>query len=303
MGIEFNEGGHAWEGTETVLRRRGHVILARGDPEQALFPENRIGLLRAAYSQDHGGDETQRILGDNAWQRYVDLYGRNSFRKMLRWLVVSPERAANKDELAAIAGRRADEYVEYLEALGVIAVDSEVVRLARPLRSMGPSLEQYVRWLCSMELRGHAEWGVGLEGVAHGDFDVIAWLPPTVVYFECKAGAPADIEADSLRQMLRRTEDLSPDLTILVVDTEDDISPVCEKFLAPPAPSVRVLLQPDAGGIHYGVFKHWPVYAVNARPSILTQLRRCCGTSTRWAGGGNGRKAPGKGLRGRIFSK
>ena len=123
-----------------------------------------------------------------------------------------------------------------------------------------------------------------MEGVGSGDFDVIAWLPPTLMYVECKAGAPADISQADLKQVLLRTADLAPDLVVVLVDTESDLAPVATKlgsaqhklhkaarveFYIPPS------LLPDFGGIYFGLQEHWPIYVAGGKPNLLSQLRWC----------------------------
>ncbi|HEV2109651.1 MAG TPA: hypothetical protein VGR16_15440 [Thermomicrobiales bacterium] len=150
------------------------------------------------------------------------------------------------------------------------------MRLLRSIHDLGTSLEHYIAQLFMYEFRGHAMWGLSLEGVQNGDVDVVAWLPPTLVYIECKSGLPADIAAAELSQTLRRTLDLAPDLSIVLVDTESDLSPVCSKLASVPSgPSAPLVGQRDFGGVHFGHYEHWPIYVAGAKPSLLSQLRWC----------------------------
>jgi hypothetical protein len=277
MPLEFNEGGYAWEGVETVLRRRGHVIAKRGDPAKALFDQHKFTHAAIAYEHAHGVTEAHRVVGRRVHERYTEMYGRTELRRMLPLLLASPDRAIGKSELERVAGRRCEQDLEYLTAVEVVAVEADQVRLLSQITDLGPSLEQYIRMICNTELRGHAEWSISLEEVGSGDFDVIAWLPPTLVYVEYKATTPNNVEANALRQMLLRTRDLGPDLTILVIDTDYDIASIVGKISRSETNKIGVHLSPllNVKGIYQGLFRHWPIYAMNAKPSILTQIRRC----------------------------
>src|SRR5262249_19836949 len=125
------------------------------------------------------------------------------------------------DDLGKIAGAKASEYVERLASLGVVEMVAGGVRLARHIDNIGPSLEFYVAVVCMEELGGTAIWGVKLEGLpAGGDYDVLASLPPVLVYVELKTSEPAAVKDDELRCFLQRSEELSPDLAILLIDTD-----------------------------------------------------------------------------------
>lgn len=283
--MEFNEAG-AWvfETVETVLRRRGHVVARTGEIQETLFPEEQLAPILHSYMEQHPGEFTTTLFGPEPVQRYMEFFGRTGVRKMFRQLVFHHDHARPAQELATIAGKRFENAMAFFEALQVLERDVETVRLLRKVPDLGKSLEHYIAKLCLYELRGTAIWGVSLEGVSSGDFDVIAWMPPILAYVECKSGAPADITQSDLQQVLRRTTDLAPDLAIVLVDTEDDIGPVAQKlrsaeisllptlqpeYFLPPTP------QPDFGGIHFGMHQHWPIYVAGGRPSLLAQLRWC----------------------------
>jgi hypothetical protein len=156
------------------------------------------------------------------------------------------------------------------------------VRLTRPIDNIGPSLEHYVAVLCEHELRASAGWGVKLEGIIPGgDYDVLAWLSPLLMYVECKTGAPDAIEDKSLRHFLQRTHILAPDLAVLLIDSDqplDDfvsrrIDPIIHKAVDSLDPEWRAITaQPEFPGILWG---HQRIYVTNSEPSIITQLRRC----------------------------
>lgn len=164
----------------------------------------------------------------------------------------------------------------------------EGLLLTRSVDNIGPTLECFVADICRRELAGSSEWGVVLEGLpSGGDFDVLAWLPPLLVYIECKSSRPSEIGAEELRAFLQRHQELSPDLTILLVDTDSSVQSIAEKLTDVVTPVLRKLDgQPSAwrpsepvlkpSQTFRTVFYGWPgISLINTRPSITTQLRRC----------------------------
>ncbi len=274
----------SYETVETILRRRGHLPVATGDVGDLLFPEERLGdLPKEALTVSPGIRE-----------RYHELFGRASFRKVARQLIIRRGSPCSLDDLCRIAGAETDRYVAFLEELQVVEQGLDGLRLTRDVDNIGPSLEHYVAQLCSWaDLRGHAEWGVKLAGLprAGGDYDVLAWLAPTLLYVECKAKHQEQVAEEELRQFLQRHVELAPDLSVLLVDTDDDLAFLHDRFNSIPRPILQAQLQPDilVVGAHPASDLLVPqrnylgvsfsasvrVYVTNSAPSILTQLRRC----------------------------
>ena len=73
------------------------------------------------------------------------------------------------------------------------------------------------------ELHGSAAWSVKLAQVPYGNFYVLAWLPPTLLYVETKSYRPEEIQDTEINHFLQRGVELAPDLAILLVDTDDDL--------------------------------------------------------------------------------
>ncbi len=156
------------------------------------------------------------------------------------------------------------------------------MRLTRPVDNIGPSLEHYVAQLCIRELRGSAEWGVTLEGLprAGGDYDVLAWLDPSLVYIECKTAYLEQISEEELRHFLQRGAELAPDLAILLLDTDLDprgfvegkLNPILRGALGWTKPEGPIFAQQDYPGVFFG---HRWVYVTTSHKAIVRQLRRC----------------------------
>jgi hypothetical protein len=73
------------------------------------------------------------------------------------------------------------------------------------------------------DFSGSAEWSVNLSDFRYGDYDVLAWLPPILIYVETKSSRPSEVNESKLRHFLQRGVELAPDLAILLIDTEDDL--------------------------------------------------------------------------------
>jgi hypothetical protein len=162
------------------------------------------------------------------------------------------------------------------------------VRCRLALDNIGPTLEWYVASLCRWELRGEATWGVKLAGMPAGtDYDVLAWLQAELVYIECKAKSPKDVKVGEIRQFFQRHDQLSPELTIFLVDMHDSINDLVARMEAVLEAALRIHgniqdpnwpdrpfleVQEDYPNIA-GIWGR--ILVTNSSPSILAQLRSC----------------------------
>lgn len=121
-----------------------------------------------------------------------------------------------------------------------------------------------------------------------GDYDVLAWLAPLLVYVELKSSRPSAITEGEIANFLERGQELAPDLAIFLVDTRDDLAELLMRFSqimtaakgkadGKPEESRRVdhlWIRPQAEypGLSFG---YWRFYVTNSSPNILKQLRRC----------------------------
>ena len=120
------------------------------------------------------------------------------------------------------------------------------------------------------------------------DYDVIANLGGIMVYVEVKSSAPSEVDDRQLAMFFERAQELTPEIAILMVDTESDLEAVgffkrVEDVMAeaiipnsphPDLPLDSRIFRPDSEhpGIRYGRRRH---YICNSEPRILTQLQRC----------------------------
>lgn len=261
-----------WDSVDDALRRRGQLVLGTGKFSDILLPLER----------------TPALSGEDV-NLFRSLFDRSSFRKLLRRLTAAHGEPVSLRALTQIAGSATADYVEFLRRLAIATTADSGVVLTRAVDNIGPTLEWYVADLCQRELRGDAAWSVKLEGLpTGGDFDVLAWLAPTLVYIELKSAPPSGITDSELRHFLQRSQELKPELSILLIDTDDSIDPLVRRtndlvtplikrssgILEPDWQPAQPFIRPQAqfDGVGYGLRRN---YFVNSRPKILTKIRRC----------------------------
>ena len=207
---------------EATLRRRGHRIQQTGNPARVLFPrENLQAALDILGQQGY-----EEYFGLEFIVPYLDLFGHYSIRKTARRHVRAHNKVLTNEQLEDTAGTRADEYIELLSNLQILESTTTYHRLTRRIDNIGPSLEHYIAELLTREFWGTAEWGVILEGLpwSGGDYDVLAWLEPCLVYVECKSSRLSEISESEIFHFFQRWEELGPDLAVFLVDTDDRLN-------------------------------------------------------------------------------
>lgn len=257
---------------EAVLKRRGWAIEARGNLSGVLLPLERYPAL--------SGEQC------NEFRR---LFAHSSFRKLARRLTSGGGRAT-VEQLARIAGDDAGQYIDFLVQLGVAKRSRSEVELTRKIDNIGQTLEWYIADVCQREFDGSAEWSAKLSDFRYGDCDVLAWLPPNLIYIETKSSEPSEVGNSELKHFLQRGVDLSPELAILLIDTGNDLekagllgrlfevmvapvrlaSGITDRGWRPEKPFIAP--QPGYPGVNFGYFRF---YVTNSKPTIKTQLSRC----------------------------
>jgi hypothetical protein len=246
---------------EAVLKRRGWSIEARGNKRDILLPL-----------------ESDPPLSGQQYNEFLQLFAKSSFRKLAR-RITSGGGQSTMAQLAEIAGSQADQYVDFLVSLGVAQRSYNEMNLTRKIDNIGPTLEWYVAHVCQREFEGSAEWSVKLSDFRYGDCDVLAWLPPNVIYIETKSSEASQVTDSELKHFLQRGVDLAPELAILLVDTDDDLEEAglmgrLFKVMLPAGRPDKPFIAPQRGypGVSFGYFRF---YVTNSEPSIKTQLSRC----------------------------
>jgi hypothetical protein len=276
---------------ENILLRRGVEVAGFGDVSKVLYPFDH-------FEPPTTSEDRARLL--TAKPTYYQYFGNPRFRKVVNQLIKAGANGGLVEQLRVTAGGRVEDYVRLLsEELRVATAVDNIVVLTRKISDLGASLEEYVAYLCEQELRGRAKWGVELKGLpSGGDFDVLAWLAPNLVYVECKSGNSQKINASQLRNFVLRHRELGADLSILLVDTDSPISDVVDRlnvqiqqdyrtnddvYDAYPIrrrgvqfmidfDEMRVMPSSMYSSIYFGYHR---IYVIGNEPSILTQLRRC----------------------------
>lgn len=257
-----------------ILKRRGFAIAARGKKRDVVLPLWREIPL--------SGEQ----IGE-----FLRLFNKPAFRKLIREVALATD-GVSMERLHRIAPHRAHEYVDLLVNLEVVARSEAQVSLEGAINNIGPTLEWYVADVCEREFEGSAEWSVELSGGQYGDYDVLAWLPPSLVYIETKSCRPREVSDSALKHFLQRGIDLAPELAILLIDTEDDLEKtgLLERLFEVMLPTVQlqsgirdakwrperpfIAPQPGYPGVSFGYRRF---YVTNSTPSIKRQLERCLG--------------------------
>ncbi len=265
---------------KSVLRRRGLEPKRLGNITDTLYPDDNWQRIM----ETHGQFKHPELLPSNMLETYMEYFGKASFRKMIRLLLRNGRQYVEIDRLSPASGASTESYLTFLERMLLIDRRGTQVRLTREIANLGPSLEHYVAELCERHLRGSAEWGVLLENVPRsgGDYDVLAWLEPSLIYVECKATSrTANIEDRELREYLQRSVELAPDLAILLIDTDEKLDKFVECRINPilresvdtrAIANHEISLHPDYPGIFFGFSR---IYVTNSKKTILSQLQKC----------------------------
>jgi len=195
---------------ETMLKLRGFRIYKKEPSEDLILPQKKY------------------------INSYLEKLKRYSFRLFLRDVIkhqdfFTPEKVtlyASKDVTL--------QYVDYLLTTGVIESIREGYRTKkRPIKSFGETLEWFIAGLLIKEFEAEAVRGVKFKRPkVGGDYDIIAKIESSILYMEIKSSPPKQIYDKEIAAFLDRVEDLSPDISIFLVDTElrmkDKIVPMFE---------------------------------------------------------------------------
>jgi hypothetical protein len=263
---------------ESVLRRRGHRIVKRGEIVNTLFPEDRVVPILESMGQF----EYAAYFRPEFISPYLEQFRKTSFRKMVRELIAAKSQGVSRVKLEATYRSAFDDYMRLLRTMLLIREDAESVFLTRNVDNIGPSLEHYIAQLLVREFHASAEWGVVLEGLprAGGDYDALAWLDPSLIYVECKSSDPNNVEKGQIRQFLQRSKELAPELAILLLDTDSNlvdfvncrVNPLMRTAVGTSRDHGPIEKLENYPGLFFGYRR---VFITGSEPSIERQIRRC----------------------------
>ncbi len=249
---------------ENTLKRRGYVFAGEGHMESVILPHNQPDI--------------------DGFYHYMDS---RTFRNILKKIVTKKSNIQHEDFVNECSEAKLQEYLGFLESSGILKEESHSsFSLALDIDGFGYTLEWYVAELFKRELSCTAAWGVRVKDIrVGGDFDVLARVEAELAYVETKSASSEGIDESEIRHFLQRDQDFDPDISIFLVDTRDDLSPLISAFedvmtptLAVDAgttdPNYRHKIQrlSDFGGIYHPLRR---IFIINSKPSILKNLRWC----------------------------
>jgi len=236
---------------ETLLARRGYICIGRGNETQIIKPKVEDYKINREYNE---------------------LLGHYSFRKILRHLSARLEAVPYKELLSMCDKPTLDKYEDFLVRSDILEIEkNKTWTIKDQVTNFGYTLEWYVSKLLDEKLNAESGWGIKIEGIpCGGDYDVLGFLNSIMLYIECKISPPDNVEDGEIRNFLQRREELSPELTIMLVDTDSPLNKLLDKF--------RIILEPKLEELSIKEIKSNVVYIENVRAIVINSqpsIYRC----------------------------
>jgi hypothetical protein len=202
---------------------------------------------------------------------FFDRFGDNTFRKLLRAIF---SESCTYEKLISICSRqKLDDHLSFMNEQEIIVQNGELLSKApqyQHIKGLGHTLEWYVAEWFRTSLKAPARHGVTVKEVADGgDLDVVAFVDGLRIMVECKSGKPTNITETQLRLFLQRADEFSPEIAILLLDTESDIAGQIEIMNKISRNGDLLSPQNKQSSLYWG-FRC--VYVVNAKDSIEASL-------------------------------
>jgi hypothetical protein len=165
---------------------------------------------------------------------YIEKLKRYSFRLFLRDVIKHQDFFTLEEVTRYSTENVTSQYIDYLLRTGVLETFRSGYRTRkRTIKSFGETLEWFIAELIKREFEAEVLWGVKFKRPkVGGDYDIIAKIESSIIYMEIKSSPPKQIYDKEITAFLDRVEDLLPDVSIFLVDTElrmkDKIVPMFE---------------------------------------------------------------------------
>jgi hypothetical protein len=254
---------------KALLTRRGFRYLGRGDEAQIVRP---------------------KVTSNQIAKEYYDSLGDYTFRKVLRHLIARKRPVDNQEILSMCAEPTLGQVRDFLVRSAIVEVTKdERWNLKEQVDSFGYTLEWYVSQLLTRELGAISEWSVKIDGLlAGGDLDVLAFIDSVLLYIECKAKRTEEIGESEVRNFLQRSQDMAPELAIMLIDTDSELDSLLNRFQTILLPIQRVASgirdqnwkseKPFIAkviGFHRMYFGLQRIFVTYSQPSIQHALQDC----------------------------
>ncbi len=213
-------------------------------------------------------ESTNRSYSPDA---FYELFGENTFRKLLGFIYTRPLSARSELERICSNAATLDKHLDFMRDQELVEEVDGMWRKAtryQQVDNIGRTLEWYVAEWFKRELAAPARYGVHVDDLAEGgDLDVVAFVNGLRIWVECKSGH--DTTDEQLRLFLQRTRDFSPDMAVLLIDSDGNIGRWVESLNNQRDGGDALYPQDPHGALYWGMRN---VYVVNARKSIAHSL-------------------------------
>jgi hypothetical protein len=254
-----------------IMDKRVHAML-HPDDFDVLF--RRQGWLSFGYARPEEPDPqllSQRWV-DSPTKSYspfalFDRFGQNTFRKILGYIYTHAP--CTRDNLALICSNELllAEHLDFMNDQELVECETDLWRKSRRCQhidNIGRTLEWYVAEWFRMVLHAPARYGVHVDNLADGgDLDVVAFVDGLRISVECKSGR--DIPERQLGLFAQRASEFSPDIAVLLIDTEADIEKHIRVLNSTCQAGNPFRQQDRAGSLYWGLRTG---YVVNTKESI-----------------------------------